>query len=213
MKAAPIYFQTSSGHMVDLLSPAPEDIFITDIASHLSMLCRFSGATRAFYSVSQHSVMVARMVPLHAKAHALLHDAHEAFLGDITSPVKSALVFLGDKSLAKLTAKIDRAIHAAFGLEYPAPREIQAVIQHADQVALATEKRDLLEYAEWNLPLPSPAKHRIRPLTWPLALDLFMKEYQNALEVTPSMVMAQERLRKTRFEKITNPKPERLKNV
>lgn len=186
--------QTSSGILLDLINPDPAHILITDIASHLAMLCRFNGATRGFYSVAQHSVFVTRMVPIECQPYALLHDAHEAYLGDLTSPVKQALAEAGGKpALKKLVTTLDQAIHEAFGLKYPLPTEIARIVHHADMVALATEKRDLLAEAEWAIPLPSPAKQIIRPQSWPQALESFMREFERVLTISPAMTSAQEK--------------------
>jgi hypothetical protein len=79
---------TVSGRMVDLLDPTPEMICMEDIAHHLSMLCRYNGATRDFYSVAEHSVHLSRLVPEEYALWALLHDASEAYTGDYISMMK-----------------------------------------------------------------------------------------------------------------------------
>lgn len=90
------YIQTRSGEHLFLQSPDPWKITLEDIAHALSNLCRFTGHTSTFYSVAQHSVMVAHMVQdagcnLATQRAALMHDAAEAFLGDVSSPLKSLL--------------------------------------------------------------------------------------------------------------------------
>lgn len=79
---------TVSGIEVNLLDPIPDMISIEDIAHSLAYQCRFAGHIKRFYSVAQHSVVVAAMAPDDIKKYALLHDASEAYLQDITAPLK-----------------------------------------------------------------------------------------------------------------------------
>lgn len=76
---------------VKLLAPATESIIIQDIAAALSKQCRFGGQTHWFYSVAQHSIIVSLMAPPELRRAALLHDAAEAYIGDVTKPVKVIL--------------------------------------------------------------------------------------------------------------------------
>lgn len=120
--------------------PRPEEIDITSIAWALSMQCRFNGHLTSFYSVAQHSVMVSRIVesehPFDNKLifRALMHDAHEAYVGDIVSPVKRAL-----PEFYEIEDRVDRAICDKFNMEYKMP----PCIKEADVIALVTESRDL----------------------------------------------------------------------
>jgi hypothetical protein len=83
------YFGTVSGHSAYVLDPARSHLSIQDIATVLSRVPRFGGHTRGpIYSVAQHSVMVARLVSPANRLAALLHDATEAYLGDLISPLK-----------------------------------------------------------------------------------------------------------------------------
>ena len=88
--------KTYSGIMIDPLEPKPEQIFIEDIAHALSMLCRANGHFKSFYSVGQHCVNCmeeasARGYSLRVQLASLLHDASEAYLADVTRPVKKEL--------------------------------------------------------------------------------------------------------------------------
>jgi uncharacterized protein len=130
---------THSGLRVDLLDPKPEQITMVDIAHHLAHICRFTGATDDHYSVAQHSVVVANLVPKELFFAALLHDAHEAYIGDISTPVKQAL---GSDVLETIRIKLDVAICARFSVERDLLRHRD--VKHADLVALATERRDLM---------------------------------------------------------------------
>lgn len=73
------------------LSPSPDEVDIRDIAHALSMLCRYAGHARRFYSVAEHSLLIAENARPRLKLMALLHDAAEAYVCDIPRPLKSAL--------------------------------------------------------------------------------------------------------------------------
>lgn len=86
-------FNTASGKIINILDPNPDDIDIEDIAGALTKICRFGGNINRFWSVAQHSILVAWLAPLSHRREALLHDASEAYLGDVIKPLK---VILGD---------------------------------------------------------------------------------------------------------------------
>lgn len=147
----PTTTETAHGLCFDLAEPDPEIIDIRDIAAHLSKINRFSGATRPDwpgYTVAEHSVLVMHYLEtlypgetaLHL--HGLLHDAHEAYTGDITSPMKNLPGMR--EVLAPVQEKIQRAIYAALDLDAPTGGESQAVHQ-ADMVVLRLEAAYLME--------------------------------------------------------------------
>ena len=68
--------------------PRIDKVAIEDIAHGLAFQCRFNGQTCDFYSVAQHSLIVADLVPESHRLAALLHDAAEAYLGDMVKPLK-----------------------------------------------------------------------------------------------------------------------------
>lgn len=80
-----------AGNVVNLNEPAIEDISIMDIAHALANLCRFGGHTKEFYSVAQHCCLVSYLAPAGLRKAALLHDASEAYLGDVVKPLKILL--------------------------------------------------------------------------------------------------------------------------
>ncbi|MBS7792194.1 hydrolase [Roseococcus sp. SDR] len=150
------WMQMHSGFCVDLLEPDLAELTLRDLATCLSRLPRFLGHTRGgpIYSVAQHCVLMAQMMaeePLPLRRAVLLHDAHEAMIGDIISPVKK---LLGPALVDVVERPIIAAIHARFGLAeeligHPA-------IKRADLQMLAAEKRDLLAPSAWPWPdLPS----------------------------------------------------------
>ena len=88
--------KTRTGVMVDPLEPKSEQIVMEDIAHALSMLCRANGHFKHFYSVGQHSINCmkeakARGLSERVQLACLLHDASEAYLSDVTRPVKEEL--------------------------------------------------------------------------------------------------------------------------
>jgi len=146
------WMQSGSGVPVDLVGPVPAQIVPTDMAFALARLPRFNGHLRndVNWSVAAHSVMVCQLVratTAEAKAplYALLHDGHEAYVGDITSPLKQALGMLGGAEPLRLIVKgLDQAIHARFGLDWPPPPAVRDQVAQADLAALVWERRELL---------------------------------------------------------------------
>lgn len=145
------WIQTYSGGRFHPLAPRVGDVKLKDIARALSCICRFGGHCNAFYSVAQHSVLVSRLVPGHLALLGLLHDAAEAYLGDIPRPFKRLPMF---DAYRAAEAAAESAIAERFGLRYPFPPEVKA----ADDRALAIEARDLMPQREaeaWSW-MPEP---------------------------------------------------------
>lgn len=172
-----IFVTTASGRSWRLLDPSPADVDFRDIAAHLARLCRFVGAGHTFYSVAQHSVLVASQLPPHMRLYGLLHAAHAAYLGHISSPLKAALgVLNGREVLASIFEMQDAAIHAAAGLPWPPPKEVAEAVHAADMRAFCTEWRDIMP-RDVPCPLPFiPMGTRIRALPWPKAEEAFVAE-------------------------------------
>lgn len=112
------WIATYTGRKFFPLDPRVEDIDIVDIAHALAMKCRFGGHAKQFYSVAQHSVLLANHAPAEAAFQALMHDAHEAYspLGDVPRPIKKTPEFSFVDGMESL---IDRAIAAKFELPWP----------------------------------------------------------------------------------------------
>jgi hypothetical protein len=127
--------QLASGKFFDFSQYTAADIKITDIAHHLSNLCRFTGACREFYSVAQHSVLVSLIVPAEHALVGLLHDATEAYVNDLSRPVKSLT-----PDYKRLEKKLWPPIAERFGL----PVKMPACVKEADNIAVVTEYRDLM---------------------------------------------------------------------
>lgn len=86
------HIKTYTGTYFNPLDPNPDKILAEDIAHALSNIPRYGGHLPKFYSVAQHSLYVARILPTHLKLPGLLHDATEGYLGgDIPSPIKARM--------------------------------------------------------------------------------------------------------------------------
>ena len=141
-----------------IFDPKPGDIDLEVIAHALSLQCRFGGHCRVFYSVAQHCVLTARILhDSYWRHEALMHDAAEAYIGDVVRPLKMHLDLYQSAE-----AKLERVIAQRFELDYPWPAEVK----EADAIMLATEKRDLLapNDGDWG-PMPEPLPWTIDP--WP----------------------------------------------
>lgn len=169
---------TASGKPYWPADPRAEDIRITDIAAHLSRICRYNGALRpefSSYSVAQHSWLMSYKVPLEHALEALLHDAHEAYTGDFIKPVK---LMLEDSVLPDLETLNDRVIRKKYGL----PKKMTPVVKEADRISAATELRDVLPESHgvsWGDNVPAPwSDVVIRPLTQKRAETLFLQRFK-----------------------------------
>lgn len=134
---------TPTGRLIDPANPRPEDITIEDIAKGLAKEKRFGGNTLVPYSVAQHSVHVAELCrtiddsPLAVKK-AFLHDASEAFLGDIVQPLKRIL-----PDYRELEAEWMDAIAKRFDL--PSGFQHDPIVKECDQAIFVCEATSLVE--------------------------------------------------------------------
>jgi len=149
-------------------NPVPSMVVIEDIAHALSNLCRFSGHCISYYSVSQHSVLVASILPQELKLAGLLHDASEAYLQDIPSPIKRSPEF---KMYRDLEANVEAVIAQKFGYKFP----LDPRVKEADCILLATEKRDLMPYQTRTECKPLP--ETIIPMAPKEAKAAFLQAY------------------------------------
>ncbi len=154
------WIQTASSKQFWSLDPRPEDVDITDIAHALSQICRFTGHCHEFYSVAQHAVLVSHNVPSEHAAWALLHDAAEAYIGDISRPLKRHLwagpergCQLPSEPVKETEERLLMVIGRRFGLSVSAWMEAKPFIDHADMLLLATEARDLMAplHPAWSI--------------------------------------------------------------
>lgn len=166
------WIQTFTGKKFPLFDPKPEDINIRDVAHALSLICRFGGHVRTPYSVAEHSIRVSLEVPRRDALWGLLHDASEAFIGDMSSPLKRSAV--GDR-YCDVEALIMRAVCDKYGLPHAMPDSVHLL----DQVLLRTEQRDLFEYPIEHLGGPTPLPDIIRPWAADTAENLFLLRFRD----------------------------------
>ncbi|KKP81505.1 MAG: hypothetical protein UR84_C0024G0010 [candidate division WS6 bacterium GW2011_GWD1_35_594] len=132
---------TARGKVFDYLKPHSYEYDIYDISHSLSNICRFAGNTSAFYSVAQHSVIVARLVAAldpHLAKMAILHDAAEAFMNDMPSPLKK--LFPG---FSEIEDNILTAVFKHFDVEPTPDTVISKIVKHYDRAVGIAEMRDL----------------------------------------------------------------------
>ena len=162
---------TKSGRRVSLLNPSPSQIVIGDIAHGLAHQCRFNGHTNKFYSVAQHSVLVASILPRELRLAGLLHDASEAYLGDVVQPLKDLL-----PEYQSIEANFCKVLGERFGVNL----QHNDAIRHADLVVLATERRDLMpmDTADWSsIAGITPMSRTIKPMTPDVANAKFLEMF------------------------------------
>lgn len=142
------WIQTHSGKKFYLLDPNPEDVLLEDISHALSMQCRFTGHTKFFYSVAQHSVLVSLYCEKENALYGLLHDASEAYLSDIASPIKKTLNLNGYKDIER---KLQSAIYKKFNLKDEEPYNVKEI----DLRMLVTEANNLMAplHKDWRNPV------------------------------------------------------------
>jgi uncharacterized protein len=191
--------QTYSGFAIDPYNPDPAKINIADIAHHLSMICRYTGAVRQFYSVAQHCVMVSKVCAAADAQAGLLHDAEEYLFNDLSRPVKYPLfhddsrpVEDGMETYRGAAFRLREIIFKLFKL--PSAVLPMSVIQ-ADINMLYTERRDLMlnlidpkHEPEWRMGLQGEAyqSFAIVPLDPPAAELLFLRRFR---ELFPNEVI------------------------
>lgn len=150
----------ASGALFDLLDPSGSDFTLQDIAHGLARVCRFAGQSNRFYSVAEHSVHVARLVPVENARAALLHDASEAFIGDVTRPLKALL-----PDYRAIEQRVECAIFERFleGSPYVASgSDVQMAIKAADIAMCVVEARELMPSAPgyWSSIPVDPAAYK-----------------------------------------------------
>ncbi len=168
------WIQTYTGLVMYPLDPRPEEICIEDIAHALSNLCRFTGHCREFYSVADHSVRVSYACDPQDALWGLLHDAPEAYLADMSRPIKRYSPF--GQIYKGVEDRLMNQIVIKFGLsQFGTP----ASVIEADTVLLMTEKRDLMHGCNkpWE-DTAQPLKAVIEPLPPSHARLNFMRRFR-----------------------------------
>lgn len=165
---------TAGGRVFYPLDPRPEEIYIDDIAHALARQCRFAGHVLTdHYSVAQHSVLVSELLGDEDRELALcglLHDATEAYLVDVPTPVKKFLL-----QYQEYEERLWEAISERFGL----PEYLPYQVHQADLAMLMAEKRDLMPAGSppWEVEC-APAPEPIEPWSVQYAENEFMTRFQ-----------------------------------
>lgn len=149
------WIETFTGKEFYFLDPTPDAIDIRDIAHSLAFTCRYTGHSKRFYSVAEHSILVSYLAndPL----AGLLHDASEAYITDIASPIKPYL-----SNYKELEDMLMGRIASKFGFDYPFDPDIK----DCDATQLKTEAKYLLKSGgiPWAHLYPTKRQHGIKPM-------------------------------------------------
>lgn len=158
------------GGWFDFTNPEGSQYSIEDIARGLSNIARFSGHTQVPYSVSQHSWIVSHIVPEEYALQGLLHDAGEAFLGDVSKPLKNML-----PDYMHIEDSCEAAVLKKFNLPFPLDKSVKI----ADTIAFVTERRDLQPDAPFDKMYKNikPLEETIKPWTSKVAYKKFLQRY------------------------------------
>ena len=178
------WMQTFTGRQFWAQDPEVDDIDIRDIAHSLACQPHFRGHTASFFSIAQHSVLVSRAVAPEFALWGLLHDAAEAYLGDIISPQKRQPEF---QFFHHWEARLLVVIAARYGLACPMPEEVI----FADRQVLATEAHQLFLHPpihNWADRLPEPLPIHILPLSPVQAEWLFLQRFWELTGATTALV-------------------------
>ena len=175
-----------TGRSIDLFSFEQSDIAIRDIAHSLSLINRFNGHTPYPMSVAQHSVFVSNLCGSHGPRvmlQGLLHDAAEAYIGDMTR-------FLKLSSIMASYRDIERRIEMAIMSYHNLPLDLTTAVKDADRLMVRFEARvvfgeDYKFYGKDGFPPLTPVeRHRIgmwEPWDWEYAKETFMTVYKRLM--------------------------------
>lgn len=165
------WMTTANGMEMDLVYPRPAYVTLHDLAHSLGQINRFGGHARRPYSVAEHSLLVLQIIEqlfapasVHLRLAALMHDAHEAYVGDMTTPAKG----LAGDAWHQVEHRLERCLQSAWAL-HTAAYEHRDAIKTADLIALATERAQLLP----RTPSLWASLVHVQPVTW---VDLMSPE-------------------------------------
>lgn len=180
--------ETVSGRKINVTDPDPATIEISDIAWSLSRMPRFSGHSIPYvpYSVAQHCIQVAKELAPHGERiqlHGLLHDAAEAYINDLPSPVKHIPEI--HAVISKLEDKLMLTIYESLGIAPPTTEE-EAIVKIADKHQQAVEAYNFMysRGSDWNLPKVTFKRLQEfeQPLTSIKAYDSYLEYFEILLE-------------------------------
>jgi len=149
-----MWIELSDGNHLDYEDPIIRPESLHSIATALGNICRFTGHCSKYYSVAEHSVHCARLAKGVGRMGLLMlvHDAHEAFVGDVNTPLKMLIPQYID-----IERNVQKALFDALEIEWPT-REEWELIKLADRTMLATEAKWLMPSGGEGWQLPSPAE-------------------------------------------------------
>lgn len=164
------FMQTYTGRQFWPMDPRDFEVDINDIAHSLSMQCRYAGHVDRFYSVAEHSVLLAEWVNQYdsdATLWALMHDASEAYLVDVPRPVKP---FLTGYKAAE--SKVMAAICNRFNL----PLRMPEIVHEADNRIIADELINLVPM-DWHKQHNDPLGVTLKYWSPDMAKEKFIQAY------------------------------------
>lgn len=173
------WLETYSGRVMSLTEPQEESVDIVDIAVALSNQCRFNGHVKQFYSVAEHSVLLCNYVE--SRAHTkwepltmLLHDAAEAYVGDMAAPLKAIM-----PEFREIEHRIEQVIAVRYGIALPLPRNLKEL----DVRILRDEHEQVMPTSANNWPVDNlePLRVRIEFLPPHEAKRRFLNTYERLL--------------------------------
>lgn len=168
------WMQTYTGRRFYPLDPRPEDVDPVDIAHALSLICRYGGHVDRFYSVAEHCILVSQAVAPEHRLWALLHDATEAYVGDMVRPLK-----LNMPAYRAVEDRVMAAVAARFRLRGSMPWDVK----DADTRILLTERDALMSATKhpWAIEGMEPLPVRVQGLP-PMSAQLdYLAELEQLL--------------------------------
>jgi 5'-deoxynucleotidase YfbR-like HD superfamily hydrolase len=165
------WIQTHTGKKFYPQNPTVDSICIEDIAHALANQCRFTGHTSVHYSVAQHCVLVSYLCNPENALQGLLHDAAEAYVVDLASPIKKLPEMAGYRELEK---KVQRAVYHRFLLSEEEPADVKK----ADLLMLSIESNSFMAplHPDWKMSISIPTL-KIEPLSPQAAKELFLQRF------------------------------------
>lgn len=168
----------SDGTSFDFRRPEDMTFDIVVIAHALSKMCRFTGhvSGNEIYSVAQHSVLVSRMVPPEHALDGLLHDAHEAYVGDMSAPLKV---------LCPDYCAIERRVEVSCRLSFGLDATKSSAVAEADRKMFETE---YAAFMQGQSKFTQIGSYVVRLRTWPYATakQLFLERFEELTERAPT---------------------------
>ncbi len=173
------WVNTVSGRKVSLVTPWEDQIEIGDIATGLSNIGRYNGQTGNFYSVAEHCYWVSMLVPQTGvlPLYGLLHDAAEAYVGDMVTPLKAML-----PEYRAIEDNLLDVIFSRYELDMPIPEEVHEV----DRRILANEAEVLFKKNdEWVIPFEPFPQLKLELLYPPRAAAWFLSRFDQLRRIGP----------------------------